>query len=48
MVEMLKGLVAKLEEEAKNEATEKAYCDKEMSETTGKKTRNEYSCGKTH
>jgi len=35
--DMIKGLVAKLEKEQEEEATEKAYCDDEMSKTKNKK-----------
>merc|ERR1719352_1992809 len=38
---MITDMVAKLEKEAEEDATEKAYCDKETSETTAKKTSNE-------
>eukprot|EP00747_Dinoflagellata_sp_TGD_P159488 gnl/TRDRNA2_/TRDRNA2_177898_c0_seq1.p1 gnl/TRDRNA2_/TRDRNA2_177898_c0~~gnl/TRDRNA2_/TRDRNA2_177898_c0_seq1.p1 ORF type:complete len:701 (-),score=242.16 gnl/TRDRNA2_/TRDRNA2_177898_c0_seq1:124-2130(-) len=34
---MIDGMIAKLEKEAQEEATKKAYCDKEMSETKAKK-----------
>merc|ERR1719379_1792079 len=33
----IKGMIAKLEKQAQEEASKKAYCDKEMSETKAKK-----------
>merc|ERR1719217_1280707 len=35
---LITDMIAKLESEAKSEATEKAYCDDELSKTTEKKT----------
>jgi len=43
---LITDMIAKLENEAKEEATEKAYCDEEMSKTTASKTELDTEIGK--
>jgi len=43
---LIEDMIAKLENEAKEEATEKAYCDEELSKTTAKKTELDTEIGK--
>merc|ERR1719160_253743 len=43
---LISDMITKLEEDAKGEADQKAYCDKEMSEASTKKGEKEYAIEK--
>jgi hypothetical protein len=43
---LISDMITRLEEEASSDATEKAYCDKELAESTGKKEDREASIAK--
>ena len=44
---LIQDMIEKLNAEAEKDATEKAYCDKELSETNAKKTEQETTIKKT-